>query len=134
MPGATVATTLNTQAMPVPSAISVNMLRLRVRSEFQPLTKKGHPAQSTTGVAKRSCSQLLVRLSSMPSSPRRCAPISSATTGRASGRPIAKRPDMSASSGLGPASPVTRSGSSAMPQMGQAPGLGCLTSGCIGQV
>jgi hypothetical protein len=41
---------------------------------------------------------------------------------------------MSRSSGLGPSSAVTVTGSSAMPQIGQAPGPGCRISGCIGQV
>jgi hypothetical protein len=43
--------------VPVPSAISVNMLSLRVTSDRQPRTKNGQPAQSTTGVASTSCSQ-----------------------------------------------------------------------------
>src|SRR3546814_4048394 len=47
---------------------------------------------------------------------------------------IQKRRDMSISSALGPASAVTISGSSPMPQMGQAPGWSCRISGCIGQV
>ena len=51
MPGARVATTLYTQATPVPIAIRVNMLRLRVTSDCQPRTKNGQPAHSTTGVA-----------------------------------------------------------------------------------
>src|SRR3546814_1665450 len=38
---------------------------------------------------------------------------------------IQKRRDMSISSALGPASAVTISGSSPMPQMGQAPGWSC---------
>jgi hypothetical protein len=41
---------------------------------------------------------------------------------------------MSASSGLGPESAVTVTGSSAIPQMGHEPGPGCRISGCIGQV
>ena len=41
---------------------------------------------------------------------------------------------MSASSGLGGSSAVMVRGSSAMPQMGQAPGASRMTSGCIGQV
>ena len=41
----------------MPSAISVNMLSWRVRSERQPRTKNGLPPQSTTGVASRSWSQ-----------------------------------------------------------------------------
>ena len=53
-PGATVATTLNSQATPVPIAISVNMFSLRVRTDVQPRTKNGQPAHSTTGVARTS--------------------------------------------------------------------------------
>ena len=41
---------------------------------------------------------------------------------------------MSASSGFGPCSAVTSTGSSAMPQIGHDPGSGCRISGCIGQV
>ena len=36
----------------MPIAISVNMLRLRVSSDFQPRSKNGAPAHNTTGVAK----------------------------------------------------------------------------------
>lgn len=54
MPGATVATTENSHATPVPIAMSVNMLRFRVRTDAQPRTKNGHPAHSTTGVASTS--------------------------------------------------------------------------------
>src|SRR5689334_770546 len=41
---------------------------------------------------------------------------------------------MSASSGLGPESAVTRTGSSAIPQIGHEPGPGRRISGCIGHV
>ena len=41
---------------------------------------------------------------------------------------------MSISSTFGPALAVGISGSSPMPQIGQAPGPSCRTSGCIGQV
>jgi hypothetical protein len=54
MPGAAVATTEKIQAAPVPSAMSVNMLRLRLRTDCQPRTKNGHPPHSTTGVASSS--------------------------------------------------------------------------------
>ena len=47
---------------------------------------------------------------------------------------IQNRRVMSASSGLGPVSAVMLSGSSAIPQIGQAPGPSCRISGCIGQV
>jgi len=36
--------------------------------------------------------------------------------------------------GIGPSSALARTGSSAMPHFGQAPGRGCRISGCIGQV
>ena len=61
MPGATVATTLNSHATPVPIAISVNMFRCMVRTEVQPRWKKGQPAHSTTGVANTSWTHAEVR-------------------------------------------------------------------------
>ena len=48
--------------------------------------------------------------------------------------PTQNRRVMSASSGLGPVSAVTVTGSSAIPQIGQEPGPGRRISGCIGQV
>ena len=63
-----------------------------------------------------------------------CAPISNVNTGSVSTSAIQKRRVMSASSGLGPESAVAISGSSAMPQIGQAPGPIWRISGCIGQV
>jgi hypothetical protein len=48
--------------------------------------------------------------------------------------PTQNRRVMSASSGLGPLSAVTVTGSSAIPQIGHEPGPGRRTSGCIGQV
>lgn len=44
------ATTLYSQATPVPIAMSVNILRERCLTEYQPRWKNGQPAQSTTGV------------------------------------------------------------------------------------
>ncbi|MEZ4233680.1 MAG: hypothetical protein R3B89_31170 [Polyangiaceae bacterium] len=52
--GATVASALNTNAEPVPRAISVNMLRCRDDTLCQPRLKNGAPAQSTTGAASTS--------------------------------------------------------------------------------
>src|ERR1019366_3231095 len=51
IPGANVATTLYRYAVPEPSAISVNMFKLRVRMDTQPRSKSGHPPHKTTGVA-----------------------------------------------------------------------------------
>src|SRR5579875_1675811 len=110
--------------MPVPSAISVNMLGRRFRIEAQPRAKSGAPAPSTATLASANCSQgsdapLIVRIK----------------TGRAKIAAIQKRRVISASSGLGAVAPrVGDIGSSAMPQSGQGPGLSLFTSGCIGQV
>ncbi len=60
----------------MPSAISVNMLSLRLTSDRQPRTKNGQPAQSTTGVASTSCSQFDVCCPIACVSPSRCPPIS----------------------------------------------------------
>ena len=115
--------------------MSVNMLRLRVRTEAQPRTKNGQPHQSTTGVASTSCSHTdtcggtrsLTQLSRSP-------PISSRTTGIVNATPIQNRRVMSSSSALGPVSAVTMTGSRAIPQIGHAPGPGWRICGCIGQV
>ena len=61
-------------------------------------------------------------------------PISKTTMGSVSASPIQNRRVMSTSSGFGPASAVTASGSSAIPQIGQLPGPSWRTWGCIGQV
>ena len=115
----------------MPIAISVNMLRLRVSSERQPRAKNGAPAHSTTGVA--SANEIQFDHGGICIRPR-WPPISSANTGIVSASAIQNRLVMSISSGSGASSSETCSGSSAMPQIGQAPGPICFTSGCIGQV
>ena len=55
-------------------------------------------------------------------------------TGIVSASAIQNRLVMSINSGSRLSSSEICSGSSAMPQIGQAPGPICLTSGCIGQV
>jgi hypothetical protein len=65
---------------------------------------------------------------------KRCRPISSTTTGAASAMLKAKRRRMSTNSGLGPVLALGVIGSSAMPQMGHAPGPSRTISGCMGQV
>ncbi len=103
--------------------MSVNMLRLRVRTDCQPRTKNGHPPHSTTGVARRSCAQVATSegMASYNGS-MRCRPISSRTTGTVRTAPIQKRRVMSRSSAEGPVSAVTTTGSRAMPQIGHDPG------------
>ena len=90
------------QATPVPSAISVNMLRLRVTSDCQPRSKNGQPAQSTTGVANASCSQFdMRRLRSVHADRRSGRPSRARTRAAPAPAPIQNRRVMSASSGLG---------------------------------
>jgi hypothetical protein len=60
--------------------------------------------------------------------------IPSATTAIASGSDPQNRLRMSTSSSLGPLACVGTRGSSAIPQIGHAPGALALISGCIGQV
>ena len=110
----------------MPSAISVNMLRWRVRSDCAPRTKNGHPPQSTTGVANTSCVSADAVCDS-GAKPNKCAPISSTTTGNASTAEIQSRRVISASSA--PSSAPPASGSSAMPQIGQVPGPTCRICG-----
>ena len=127
--------TLNNQATPVPIAISVNMFSFRVRTEVQPRSKNGQPAHNTTGVARTSWihaetpAEMVSRIAGT-----RSAPMPSTSTGIASAAATQNRRVMSASSGLGPESAVTVTGSSAIPQIGHAPGAERRISGCIGHV
>jgi hypothetical protein len=120
----------------MPIAIRVNMFGLRLTIEAQPRSKKGQPAQSTTGVEKTSAIQLLTCGSIRPPSPmpRSMSPIASRKTGSPSAAPIQKRRVMSTSSGFGRSSSVAVRGSSAMPQIGQLPGPFLTISGCMGHV
>jgi hypothetical protein len=114
----------------------LNMFRLRLTTDAQARWKNGHPAHSTTGVASANCTQVERRGEIRSCSPSAgiCPLISSTTTGTVSASPIQNRRVMSSSSGLGPASATTSSGSSAMPQIGQLPGPSCRICGCMGQV
>jgi hypothetical protein len=117
-------------------AISVNLLRLRETSEAQPRAKKGAPPQSTTGVASTSWSQVSARpVRWSPSGlPGIISPIAIANTGSVRARLTQKRRVMPRNSGFGPSSSAAATGSRAMPQIGQSPGLSFRTSGCIGHV
>ncbi len=98
------------------------MLRLRLRIDCHPRAKKGAPPQSTTGVASRSWSQGFPII-----------PMDTIISGTVSATLTQKRRVMSASSGSGPSSSVTVSGSRAMPHFGHAPGRSDITSGSMGQ-
>src|ERR1700690_1800574 len=123
-------------AVPVPSAIRVNILRLRFTSEAQPRSKKGKPAQTTTGVASRSCRRPIARAD------RRCctgflgirSDMPRMRTGIARATLTQKRRVMEASSGFSSSAVEAVRGSRAIPQMGHEPGPVRTISGCIGHV
>ena len=110
------------------------MLKRRERSDAQPRWKNGHPAPKTTRLASASW----IPFDSCPPTgkrpPNRSSPMASATTGTAPAAASQARRRMSIASWLGPASADTSSGSSAMPQIGHAPGWSWRTSGSIGQM
>jgi len=116
--------------------ISVYILSWRDTSEFQPRTKNGHAAHSTTGVDNTNCihPDTTGLMDSCKFNPGRCSSIARTNTGRVNASPIQKRRVMSMSSALGTSSTLATSGSSAMPQMGHAPGPICRIWGCMGQV
>jgi hypothetical protein len=120
----------------MPIAMSVNMFRLRLTSDAQPRWKNGQPPQRTTGVASASCAH---RASGLESHSRtgpsgHISPMASNSTGTLRQRLTQNRRVMSSCSGLRSSPAVTMRGSSAMPQMGHAPGPGRTISGCMGQV
>ena len=122
--------------MPVPMAMSVNMLRLRLTIDAQPRWKNGQPPQRTTGVARANS----IQASSLgdKACTRECRPsmadMAMTISGAVSARLIQNRRAMRRSSGLASSSGVTVRGSSAMPHLGHAPGPRWRTSGSIGQV
>jgi hypothetical protein len=107
------------------------MLGLRKTTDCQPRTKNGQPAHSTMGVLSSSSSQ--VRRAG-DTDVNWCPSIASATTMSVSGRLYQKRRWKSRYSAFSSSSSSSgKTGSSAMPHLGQVPGPGCRTSGCIGQ-
>ena len=113
----------------------MNMFGLRFTSDAQARWKNGAPAHSTTGVASRSWAQARTRGDTACWSgwPGMRSDIAIATTGTASASPTQSRRVMFSSSGFACSASVMVRGSRAMPQIGQAPGPGRTTSGCIGQ-
>src|SRR5260370_32269423 len=137
MPGTIAATPLYVYATPIPIPINVNMFRLRFTIDFQPRWKKGHPPQSTTGVASINSIQFIKRgaTACINGCPGMEFAIAMKISGTLITRLIQNRRVISRNSGLGPSTAGdTDRGSSAMPQIGQAPGSACTPPGCIGQV
>jgi hypothetical protein len=107
------------------------MLRLRFLTDSQPRWKNGQPPHSTAGVASASCSHAMAGGGSIASE---SPPIAIASNGTESAAATQKRRVMSRSSGFAASPAVGIIGSSAMPQIGQEPGISRTICGCIGQV
>src|SRR4029079_11992296 len=134
-PGAKVATALKTYAALMPSAISVNMFGLRLTTEIQARSKNGHPAQKTTGVARMTPIQFSHAPCDIVSAPPpTMSIIVSAKTGAERSAEIQNRRVIETSSGFGRSSSVMTRGSSAIPQIGHAPGWSRMISGSMGHV
>src|SRR5207244_9291853 len=127
-----VASTLSKYAAPVPSPISVNMFGLRLTSEDQKRSKKGHPPQRTTGVARKN--SIPFRTAGVSWAPIRSPTMERSRSGRDNTALIQKRCRMESYSGSASTSAKTSIGSRAMPQIGQLPGPIWMIWGCIGQV
>src|SRR6266566_5096386 len=115
--------------------MSVNMFGLRLTIEIQPRSKNGQPAQNTTGVANTNP----IQFSNAPcdidrAPPRAMSIIVSANTGTVRSVDSQNRRVIDTSSGFGRSSSVMTRGSSAIPQIGQAPGASRTICGSIGHV
>ena len=112
------------------------MFRWRDRTDAQPRSKNGQPPHPTTGVATASCAHGShgAVIQCRTASPPTASPAIGTRSGKVSSADHLKRRSMSSSSGLASSSRDATSGSSAMPQIGHAPGVSRTTSGCIGQV
>src|SRR5512140_3088546 len=105
-------------------AISVNMLGAQFTTEVHPRWKNGQPPQSTTGVANNHCAQFFIEPVNACGSakPGTISAIAKNMTKREGPRQIQNRRLISSSSGFRSSSSETTLGSSAIPQIRQAPG------------
>ena len=116
-------------------AISVNIFRRSVTIDFQPRTKKGQPPHRTTGVASASSTQLRERNDHPRKAPKPAiSAMAISSSGKVNAQLTQNRRVISCNSSLGSSSAVNVRGSSAIPQIGQAPGARVTISGCMGQV
>src|SRR4051794_28040179 len=116
-------------------AMSVNMLRWRLSKERQARTKKGQPAQRTTGVVSANWIQRDASPDIHSGAVGTKCDIARMKTGNVNPAPIQRRRVMSVNSESSSAVVAEMVfGSSAIPQIGQSPGVSRSISGCIGQV
>src|ERR1700740_1662114 len=111
------------------------MLGLGFFIDAQPRSKNGQPPHITTGVASSNSIQPIARTDNQCCNgcPGIRSDIPRNRTGIVSATLIQKRRDIESSSGF-VSSSTTERGSSAIPQVGHAPGSVRTTCGCIGQV
>ena len=111
------------------------MFRCRFTSDAQPRTKNGQPPQRTTGAASAKRIQFTQPCGTIDCSgwPGSISDTMNARIGAVITADQRNRRDMSSSSGFRSSTATVR-GSSAMPQIGHAPGASRAISGCMGQV
>ena len=110
------------------------MFGLRLRTELTARVKNGHPPQRTTGVARRSSTQVRIRAERRPRRPGTISDIARNERRRqhdADPEPAGHVDELRVR--LFRRRLIAR-GSSAMPQIGHDPGAFRTISGCIGQV
>ena len=112
------------------------MFKLRFTIDIQPRSKNGHPAHSTTGVARNSPIQpvLCIEITRPIGFPGIMSDIPKNKTGTVSATLTQKRRVIETNSGFSSCSATAVLGSSAMPQIGQDPGPSRTISGCMGKV
>src|SRR5207237_6507086 len=112
------------------------MLRRRVTNDFHPRSKSGHPPHSTTGVANNNCTHALIFAALAGGLMVNISAIAWAINGTVRIKLTQNRRLMSFNSAVSSAAGAaeTANDSSAIPQIGHAPGLSLRTSGCMGQV
>ena len=113
------------------------MFGLWLISDLQKRSKNERPHHRTTGVDSANSSQGRFNGSPFRARVKACGQnmlaMAIANSGTVKATPTEKRRVMSPNSGFSSRAPTVR-GSSAMPQIGHAPGSARTISGCIGQV
>ena len=110
------------------------MFGLTLRTESHARSKNANRTRRQPVSPGQSWTQFKMLRWGMSGLPGSMSLIAIAKMGTLKTKPTRKRRLMSSSSGFGPSSWLTVSGSKAMPQYGHGPACSERTSGCIGQV
>src|SRR6056297_2208589 len=97
MSGTSTTPKLKRYAANVPTKISENMFKLKLRNDFAPRTNSGQPHQKTTGVASAHCNQpnVVLLIQSVTRNPT-IGPIAISNSGTDKATPTQNRRFMSA--------------------------------------